>query len=753
MKHPIKKNRPKNLAEHPKHQGCCPTPDPTQTSSPAPEHPLSGVYTCPMHPKIRQSNPGDCPICGMALEPEAISLEERQNPEYIDMRRRFYIALCATLPIFFISMSEHFSTPTFSPYFFAWLQLFLATPVVLGCGWPFFKRCWQSIKTGHLNMFTLIAMSTGIAWGYSVFALFLPRIFPQQLLDANGLPGLYFESATVITTLVLLGQQLELRAREKTGDAIRALLQLSPFIAHRILDDGDEDVLLDQVLVGDLLRVKPGEKIPVDGTIMSGQTYVDESMLTGEPMAVSKQIDSHVFGATMNQAGSFVMKTTQVGKDTLLARIVKSVSEAQRSHAPIQRLVDRVSAWFVPLVILIAIMTFMTWLLLGPAPTVRYALIAAVSVLIIACPCALGLATPMSMTVGIGRGARQGVLIKNAEALEILAKIDTLVIDKTGTLTAGHPVLTKIITRAHFTEERVLGLAAAIERHSEHPLAKAILLKAKDNHVSIRSAEDFTTIAGQGVKAFVDKQQIMIGNTRLMQHFHMDDSDLADEAKAQQSEGKTVLYMAIENNLAAILVIEDPIKVSSQTAMDVLKKRGIKVLMLTGDNQKTAQVIATKLGIDSFMSDLLPHDKSDIISDLQSKGRTVAMVGDGVNDAVALTQANIGIAMGTGSDIAIESAGITLLHGDLNGIVTAFDLSKAISQNIRQNLFFAFIYNIIGIPIAAGILYPLTGLVLSPMIAAAAMSLSSVSVILNALRLRLANIVCHPGGNNKVRCV
>ncbi|MDP3560968.1 MAG: heavy metal translocating P-type ATPase, partial [Legionellaceae bacterium] len=489
MKRTIKNNGHEKLEEHSKHNCCHSTTAPAQTKSDGPNEVLSRVYTCPMHLEIRQSKPGSCPICGMALEPETLSLEEPQNPEYLDMRRRFYIALCVTLPVFFLAMSEHVSASTFPSHFFAWIQLLLTTPVVLGCGWTFFQRGWQSIKTGRLNMFTLIAMSTGFAWGYSVIALLLPRLFPQQLLDAHGLPGLYFESAAVITTLVLLGQLLELSAREKTGDAIRALLKLSPLIAHRLLEDGEEDILLGQVLVGDLLRVKPGEKIPVDGMIVSGQSYVDESMLTGEPMPVNKQIDNHVIGATINQAGSFVMKATLVGKDTLLARIVKSVSEAQRSRAPIQRLADAVSAWFVPCVILIALITFSTWMFVGPAPAFSYAFIAAVSVLIIACPCALGLATPMSITVGIGRGASQGVLIKNAEALELMEKIDTLVIDKTGTLTEGHPALTKIITVDNFSEEDVLALAAALERHSEHPLAKAIMMKAKDNNVSIRTAE------------------------------------------------------------------------------------------------------------------------------------------------------------------------------------------------------------------------------------------------------------------------
>lgn len=736
MKHPIKNNVHEKLAKHSQHDGCHHT-KPTKSSSDNQDEPLARIYTCPMHAEISQSKPGSCPICGMALEPETLSLDEPQNSEHLDMRRRFYIALCATLPVFFLAMSEHLSSHIFSSHFFAWIQLLLTTPVVFGCGWPFFKRGWQSVKTGRLNMFTLIAMSTGVAWGYSIFAMLLPNLFPKKLLDAHGLPGLYFESAAVITTLVLLGQLLELRAREKTGDAIRALLKLSPSIAHRILDNSEEDVLLENVSVGDLLRVKPGEKIPVDGRIISGQSYVDESMLTGEPMPVNKQIDSLVIGATLNQAGSFVMKATLIGKDTLLARIVKSVSEAQRSRAPIQRLADGVSAWFVPLVILVALVTFSIWLLVGPTPAFSYAFVAAVSVLIIACPCALGLATPMSITVGIGRGARQGVLIKNAESLELIKKLDTLVIDKTGTLTEGHPVLTKIITVDSFREEDVLSIAAALERQSEHPLAKAIMLQAKAKNVSIRTAEDFVTIAGQGVKALVDNQQISMGNTRFMQTLKIDYSALSHKASAQQSAGKTVIFMAIDNHLAAIFIIEDPIKFSSKSTIESLKKIGIKVVMLTGDNQKTAQVIAKKLGIDTVISDVLPHDKRDVIIDLQSKGSIVAMVGDGVNDAVALTQANIGIAMGTGSDIAIESAGITLLQGDLSGILKAFDLSKATLRNIHQNLFFAFIYNLVGVPIAAGILYPFTGLLLSPMIAAAAMSLSSVSVILNALRLRI----------------
>jgi Cu+-exporting ATPase len=696
------------------------------------------AYICPMHLEIRQSKPGNCPICGMALEPETISLEETQNPEYVNMRRRFFIALIATLPVFFLAMSEHVIAPFFSPYLSLWIQALLATPVVLWCGWPFFQRGWQSVKSMHLNMFTLIAIGTGVAWGYSVIALIFPSLFPPTFRDAHGLVAAYFEAAAVITTLVLLGQVLELKAREQTGGAIRALLNLNPTFAHRLVNsDEEEEITLEQVMVDDLLRVRPGEIIPVDGEVTSGQSYVDESMVTGEPMPVNKQIGKQVIGATINQTGSFVMKAHHVGQDTLLSRIIRQVSEAQRSRAPIQRLADSVSGWFVPIVLLIAVLAFVIWSIFGPQPAMSYGLIAAVSVLIIACPCALGLATPMSIMVGIGQGARQGILIKNAEALELMEKINTLVLDKTGTLTEGHPSLTRIIALDDFKEDKVLSLAATLENNSEHPIAKAIMIAAKTKNIPLRNTEEFVAITGKGVRALIDNQEVIIGNLRLMQEFAIEASVHVDETDTWRNEGATVLYMAINKKLAAQFVIEDPIKLSSRITIEALQQRGIQVMMLTGDNQKTANAVAKKLGIDKVIAEVLPEDKSKVIKNLKAKGFIVAMAGDGVNDAIALTQADIGIAMGTGSDVAIESAGVTLLRGDLAAIVVALDLSKATMRNIRQNLFFAFIYNALGVPLAAGIFYPLTGILLNPMIAAAAMSLSSVSVITNALRLRL----------------
>ncbi|MBL7479189.1 copper-transporting P-type ATPase [Legionella bononiensis] len=696
------------------------------------------IYTCPMHPEIRQTNPGSCPICGMALEPEMVSLEQTENPEYKEMRRRFILALIATVPVFILAMGSHYFSSIISLKVSAWIQAVLATPVVIGCGWPFFQRAWQSLKTRRLNMFTLIAIGTGAAWGYSLFGLLFPYVFPPQLIEASGLPGLYFEAAAVITTLVLLGQVLELKAREQTGGAIRALLNLNPTRAHRLLADGaEEEISLDKVQLNDLLRVKPGEKIPVDGTITSGQSYVDESMITGEPMPVHKEPGSQVIGATINQTGSFIMQAHHIGHDTLLARIVRSVSEAQRSRAPIQRLADTVSGWFVPLVILIAIISFVFWLLVGPVPAFTYGFVAAVSVLIIACPCALGLATPVSITVGIGQGARHGVLIKNAESLEMMEQIDTLVLDKTGTLTEGHPVLTRIITAKGYNEEELLALAASIESNSEHPLAKAIMAAAKGGTIKIAAVKEFKASIGLGVSAIIGSRHVALGNARFLKELTTDHSELAEEANNQQNKGATVLYMAIDRKLAGLLIVEDPIKTMSRSTLEILEKRGIKVVMLTGDTIKTAEAVATQLGITNCIAEVLPEDKKQVIIDLQSQGAKVAMAGDGINDAIALTQADIGIAMGTGSDVAIESAGITLLRGDLSGIITALDLSKATLNNIRQNLFFAFIYNALGIPIAAGIFYPFTGLLLNPMIAAAAMSLSSVSVIVNALRLRI----------------
>lgn len=717
---------------------CCHHQSATEQAASLDTHSKSDfIYTCPMHPEIRQSKPGSCPICGMALELVTATLEETQNPEYQDMLRRFIIALIATIPVFILAMGAHSFNAFLPEKLSAWIQALLATPVVLGCGWPFFTRGWQSIKSRHLNMFTLIAIGTGVAWGYSVFALLFPELFPPQLLDSHGLPGLYFEAAAVITTLVLLGQVMELKARDKTSGAIRALLSLSPDLAHRLInDEEEEDISLNEINVGDLLRVKPGEKIPIDGQIIRGQSYVDESMITGEPMPVIKNEKSHVIGATLNQTGSFIMKATLIGKDTLLARIIHAVSEAQRSRAPIQKLVDKVSGLFVPMVVLIAVLTFIIWLLTGPQPAFSYAFIAAVAVLIIACPCALGLATPMSITVGIGQGARNGVLIRNAEALELMEQLDTLVIDKTGTLTEGRPTLTQIITSPGYNEDSVLGLAAALENNSEHPLAKAIMAEAKKRTLMIASTNNFIASTGQGVSAQIGSQQVIMGNSRFMQESGVNDTTLAIEANAQQSLGATVLYMAIDMKLAALFVIKDPIKSSSLSTLAKLKKQGINVVMLTGDNQQTAQTVAKQLGIDNVIAEVQPEDKKQVIINLQAQGAKVAMVGDGINDAIALTQANIGIAMGTGSDVAIESAGITLLRGDLSGLIIALDLSRATMNNIRQNLFFAFIYNVMGIPIAAGIFYPFTGLLLNPMIAAAAMSLSSLSVIANALRLK-----------------
>ena len=708
-----------------------------QSSSIASDTPKGQIYTCPMHPEIRQDKPGSCPICAMSLELAMMS-SETQNPEYHDMHRRFIFALIASVPVFILAMGSHYFNSLLSPKLSAWIQAVLATPVVLVCGWPFFKRAWYSIKTTRLNMFTLIAIGTGMAWGYSIFALFFPHLFPRKLITASGYPDLYFEAASVITTLVLLGQVLELKAREKTGNAIRSLLDLNPGMAHRVLDDNtDIDIALDQIRIGDLLRVKPGEKIPVDGKVVHGQSYVDESMITGEPMPVEKSPESLVIGATINQKGGFVMQATLIGKDTLLARIIQSVSEAQRSRAPIQRLADSVSSWFVPFVVLIALITFLVWFFAGPEPSFTYGFIAAISVLIIACPCALGLATPVSVTVGIGLGARKGILIKNAESLELMEQIDTLVLDKTGTLTEGHPTLTKILTIPGFDEEQVLSLAASLERNSEHPLAKAILSEAKKRSLKIPIVKKFKATAGQGISAEMDTKKIAIGNARFLQESGINNESLALNANEQQNLGETVLYMAIDQQLAALFIVADPIKSTSLVTLQKLKQQGVKLIMLTGDNKKTADLIAGKLGIDTVFAELMPEDKKEIISSLQINGAKVAMVGDGINDAIALTQADIGIAMGTGSDVAIESAGVTLLRGDISSLVIALNLSKATLSNIRQNLFFAFIYNALSIPIAAGIFFPVAGLLLSPMIAAAVMSLSSVSVLINALRLQL----------------
>lgn len=699
------------------------------------------IYTCPMHLEIRQSKPGNCPICGMALEPTRVAVNNAPNHEYLDMRRRFWLALILTLPVFVIDMSAHWQTHRGSTSISTWIQMILTTPVVLWGGWPFFQRGFKSLQTRHLNMFTLISIGIGVAWSYSMVAALFPGLFPIAFRNEKGVVAVYFEAAAVITTLVLLGQVLELKAREQTGSAIRALLKLAPERARRIMKNGnEEDIALDEVHQGDLLRVRPGEKIPVDGEVEEGHSYVDESMVTGEPMPVVKNIGAKVIGATINQTGSFVMKALHVGSDTMLSRIVQMVSDAQRSRAPIQRLADIVAGWFVPVVLIISVLTFIVWAIYGPQPSLSYGLIAAVSVLIIACPCALGLATPMSIMVGVGQGAKSGVLIKNAEALENMEKVNTLVVDKTGTLTEGHPKLTQIITADGFTENEILALAGALEYHSEHPLAKAIILAAEERNIPLVDVSNFNAPTGTGVTGIVNDLHVAIGNMRLMHELGAINDDLFIRADTIRAEGATVMFIAVQKSVAGLLVVEDPIKASTPKFIHDLQDMGINVIMLTGDSKKTADAVAAKLGIKQVIAEVMPEDKSRIVSDLKGKGFIVTMAGDGINDAPALVVADIGIAMGTGTDVAIESAGITLLRGDLNGIVKARRLSEATMRNIRQNLFFAFIYNMLGVPIAAGVLYPITGLLLSPMIAAAAMSLSSVSVITNALRLRWQNL-------------
>jgi Cu+-exporting ATPase len=688
-------------------------------------HPSTGadvIYTCPMHPEVRQKGPGNCPICGMALEPETITGEEGENPELADMHNRFWVGLILTLPVFALEMGahlldlHHYIDATASN----WIQLVLATPVVLWAGKPFFERGWQSLKTRNLNMFTLI----------------FPDAFQQ-----DGAVAVYFEAAAVITVLVLLGQVLELKAREQTGGAISALLDLAPKTARRIDKNGnEEDVPLDQIKIGDLLRIRPGEKVPLDGVITEGKSAVDESMVTGESMPVKKEPDSKVIGATMNQTGSFVMKAERVGKDTMLSQIVHMVSEAQRSRAPIQRLADIVASWFVPVVILIAALSFTGWLIYGPSPAFSYGLIAAVSVLIIACPCALGLATPMSIMVGVGKGAQGGVLIKNAEALERMEKVDTLVVDKTGTLTEGKPTVTKIITVEGFTEEKLLTLAASLEQGSEHPLAHAIVMAAKDKSLNLSSAKGFDSPTGKGVIGSVDGRDVALGNVMLMKDQSVDISSLSEQADELRSEGVTVIFISVDGQPAGLLAIADPVKETTPAAIKALHDQGIRIVMLTGDNRRTAEAVAKTLNIKEVEAEVLPEDKGKIVKKLRDEGKVVAMAGDGTNDAPALAAADVGIAMGTGTDVAMESAGVTLLKGDLMGIVRARKLSVATMNNIRQNLFFAFVYNSAGVPIAAGVLYPFLGLLLSPIIAAAAMSLSSVSVIANALRLRLMHL-------------
>lgn len=709
--------------------------------------PVNGVdveYTCPMHPEIRQSGPGSCPVCGMGLEPVAVTADSGPNPELIDMSRRFWIGLVLALPVFLLEMGGHLFPAlhdVISPRASGWIQFVLATPVVLWAGWPFFVRGWTSLRTMKLNMFTLIAMGTGVAWLYSVVAIVAPGMFPDAFTAMDGTVDVYFEAAAVITVLVLLGQVLELRARERTSGAIKALLNLTPKTARLLAADGEEsDVPVEQVHVGDRVRVRPGEKVPVDGAVESGRSSLDESLVTGESMPVTKTVGDEVVAGTVNQTGGLIVVAERVGRDSMLARIVAMVAEAQRSRAPIQALADKVAGWFVPAVIAIAVIAFGIWSLVGPDPRLAHALIVAVSVLIIACPCALGLATPMSIMVGVGRGASLGVLIKNAEALERLEKVDTLVVDKTGTLTEGRPSVTRIVTVEGFDEQEVLRFSAAVERASEHPLALAIVNAAQKSEFTIPAVEEFDSPVGRGVTGIVEGRRVTLGSSAFLTSHGIDTSVLAGQADDLRASGATVIFAGAGDRLAAIVAIADPIKETTAEALAGLHAEGIRIVMLTGDNRTTAEAVGKSLGIDEIEADVLPERKSEVVERLRGEGRIVAMAGDGVNDAPALAAADVGIAMGSGTDVAIESAGVTLLGGDLTGIVRARKLSEATMSNIRQNLMFAFVYNVAGIPIAAGILYPFFGLLLSPIIAAAAMALSSVSVIANALRLRTQRI-------------
>lgn len=704
--------------------------------------PVGTIYTCPMHPQIRQPAPGNCPICGMALEPETAGLDSGPSPELKDMTRRFWGGLILTVPLLVLEMGPHLlGLHLLSPQVSNWVQMAFATPIVLWAGWPFFERGATSLVTRKLNMFTLIAMGIGVAWVYSMVATLMPGVFPAAFRSMDGAVAVYFEAAAVITVLVLLGQVLELRAREQTSGAIRALLDLTPKIARRITAAGeDEDIAIDAIIVGDRLRVRPGEKVPVDGVVVDGRCSIDESMVTGESMPVTKSAGSKVIAGTMNQTGSFVMQAEKVGHDTMLAQIVHMVAQAQRSRAPIQRLVDDVSAWFVPAVIAIAIVAFTAWAIWGPEPRLAYGLVAAVSVLIIACPCALGLATPMSIMVGVGRGAQNGVLIKNAEALERMEKVDTAVVDKTGTLTEGKPKVTAIVALAGHKEDEILRIAASLERGSEHPLAQAIVLAASERQLAMAEATDFDSPVGKGVLGAVEGRKVVIGNASFLREQGIPIEETQAKADELRREGATAIFVGLGSIVAGIIAIADPVKASTPAALAALRQDGIRVVMLTGDNRTTAEAVARRLGIDEVEADVLPDRKSAVVAKLRSEGRIVAMAGDGVNDAPALAAADVGIAMGTGTDVAIESAGITLLKGDLQGIVKARHLSQATMRNIRQNLFFAFIYNVAGVPIAAGVLYPSFGLLLSPIIAAAAMALSSVSVVANALRLRTVKI-------------
>jgi P-type Cu+ transporter len=713
-----------------------------ETDTPAAEPvPEGAIYTCPMHPEIRQIGPGSCPICGMALEPELATADTGPNPELADMTRRFWIALVLTLPVFALEMGAHiagghgFVDRALSN----WIQFAFATPAVLWAGWPFFVRGWRSVVTRNLNMFTLIAMGTGVAYLYSVVATVAPGLFPDAFRH-SGAVAVYFEAAAVITVLVLLGQVLELRARAQTSGAIRALIDLAPKTARRVRDGAEEDIPLDTVAVGDILRVRPGDKVPVDGSVTEGRSSVDESLVTGESMPVTKESGASVIAGTLNTTGSFLMRADKVGRDTLLAQIVQMVAAAQRSRAPIQRLADRVAAWFVPAVIAVAGLAFAAWAIWGPEPRFAYAVVAAVTVLIIACPCALGLATPMSIMVGVGRGAAAGVLIRNAEALERMEKVDTLVVDKTGTLTEGKPKVVSIVVTEGFSESDVLRFAASVEQASEHPLAAAIVAAARKRCVALAPVLGFDSPTGKGAIGMVERRRIVLGNTRFLAELSIATAPFDPQAEELRRDGATAIYLAIDGKVAGVIAVADPIKPTTAAALKALADDGLRVVMLTGDNRTTAQAVARKLSITDVEAEVLPEQKSAVIEKLRREGRVVAMAGDGVNDAPALAAADVGIAMGTGTDVAIESAGITLLKGDLTGIVRARRLSQAAMRNIRQNLFFAFAYNAAGVPVAAGALYPLFGILLSPEIGAAAMALSSVSVVANALRLRTVKL-------------
>lgn len=703
------------------------------------------IYTCPMHLEIRQKGPGNCPICGMALEPEEVSLEEQINPELLDFSKRFKVSAFLSVPLLLLAMSDLIPGQpvqhALPHWIYSGIQFLLATPVVLWAGLPFFARGWDSIKTRNLNMFTLISLGTGVAYLFSLVATFFPSVLPDSLKVHGGMVPLYYEAAAVITTLVLLGQVLELRARSQTGNAIRALLGLSPKTAIKVNADGSETELpIEHIQLGDILRVRPGEKVPVDGEVTEGRTSIDESMITGEPIPVEKETGSKITGATVNRTGSFTMKVTRVGKDTLLSQIVKMVSQAQRSRAPIQKLADKVSSYFVPAVVVIAGLTAATWYMVGPEPAVTHAIVNAVAVLIIACPCALGLATPMSIMVGTGKGASAGVLIKNAEALESLGKVTTLVVDKTGTLTEGKPNLSVVKSVNGFSEKEVLGLTASLEKSSEHPLAEAIVSGATAQGITLLKVSNFESLTGMGIRGEIEGKTILAGNRKLLEKYKVDVSEISGLARDLQTQGHGAMLVAIDGKPAGIIAVKDPIKENSRSAIEYFHSKGIEVVMLTGDNKNTAEVVAKEVGIDRVQAEVLPDQKHEVIKNLQTQGKIVAMAGDGINDAPSLAQANIGIAMGTGTDVAMESAGVTLVKGDLMGIVRAHKLSQKTMKNIRQNLLFAFGYNALGVPLAAGLLYPTFGLLLSPMLASLAMSLSSVSVIGNALRLNRSKI-------------